>query len=61
MYFSFGVLPDKMGAKASTSEKISSRYGKLQFSKDKQEGMILKVGDRVISVNAKNEYYTNQK
>ncbi|WP_333026264.1 MULTISPECIES: VWA domain-containing protein [unclassified Microcoleus] len=55
---STGLIPDEMEAKAATAEEINSEYGNLQFSKDEQEGMFFEVGDCIISVYAKNEYFT---
>ena len=55
---STGLIPDEMEAKAATAEEINSKYGNLQFSKDEQEGMFFEVGDCIISVYAKNEYFT---
>ncbi|MEG3990357.1 VWA domain-containing protein [Microcoleus sp. S28C3] len=58
---STGLIPDEMEAKAATAEEINSKYGNLQFSKDEQEGMFFEVGDCIISVYAKNEYFTVEK
>jgi uncharacterized UPF0160 family protein len=55
---STGLIPDEMEAKAATAEEINSKYGNLQFSKDEQEGMFFEVGDCIVSVYAKNEYFT---
>lgn len=55
---STGIIPDEMEAKAATADEIGSKYGNLQFSKDEQEGMFFEVGDCLISVYAKNEYFT---
>ncbi|TAG59956.1 MAG: VWA domain-containing protein [Oscillatoriales cyanobacterium] len=55
---STGLIPDEMEAKAATAEEINAKYGNLQFSKDEQEGMFFEVGDCIISVYAKNEYFT---
>lgn len=55
---STGLIPDEMEAKAATAEEINSKYGNLQFSKDEQEGMFFELGDCIISVYAKNEYFT---
>ncbi|MEG3843140.1 VWA domain-containing protein [Microcoleus sp. herbarium14] len=55
---STGLIPDEMEAKAATAEEINSKYSNLQFSKDEQEGMFFEVGDCIISVYAKNEYFT---
>lgn len=57
---STGLLPDEIEAIAQTSEEINSKYGNLQFSKDEQEGMFFEVGDSIISVYAKNEYYSKK-
>ncbi|OCQ95596.1 hypothetical protein BCD67_10250 [Oscillatoriales cyanobacterium USR001] len=55
---STGLIPDEMEAKAATADEIGAKYGNLQFSKDEQEGMFFEVGDCIISVYAKNEYFT---
>lgn len=58
---STGLIPDEMEAKAATADEINSKYGNLQFSKDEQEGMFFEVGECIISVYAKNEYFTVSK
>lgn len=55
---STGLIPDEMEAKAATADEIGAKYENLQFSKDEQEGMFFEVGDCIISVYAKNEYFT---
>ena len=55
---STGLIPDEMETKAATADEIGAKYGNLQFSKDEQEGMFFEVGDCIISVYAKNEYFT---
>ena len=55
---STGLIPDEMEAKAATADEMNAKYGNLQFSKDEQEGMFFEVGDCIISVYAKNEYFT---
>ena len=55
---STGLLPDEMESIAQTAEEIGSKYVNLQFSKDEQEGMFFEVGDSIISVYAKNKYYS---
>ncbi len=55
---STGLLPDEMDSQAQTADVISAKYPNLQFSKDEQEGMFFEVGNTIISVYAKNEYYT---
>jgi len=53
-----GVLPDKMDAKPMTAEEVAAKYPNLQFSKDEQEGTFFAVGDSMISIYAKTEYYS---
>ena len=53
-----GLIPDEMEAKAASAEGIGAKYGSLQFSKDEQEGMFFEVGNCIISVYAKNEYFS---
>lgn len=55
---STGLLPDEMDTLAQTADAIGAKYGNLQFSKDEQEGAFFEVGDTIISVYAKNEYYS---
>lgn len=55
---STGLLPDEIEAKAQTADELSSKYPQLKFSKDEQEGMFFEVGDTIISVYAKNEYFS---
>jgi Mg-chelatase subunit ChlD len=55
---STGLLPDEMDTLAQTANAIGAKYGNLQFSKDEQEGAFFEVGDTIISVYAKNEYYS---
>ena len=57
---STGLLPDEMEAKAMTAEEIANKYPNLQFSKDEQEGTFFEVGESIISVYAKTEYYTKK-
>jgi hypothetical protein len=57
---STGLLPDEMEAKAMTVEEISGKYPNLQFSKDEQEGTFFEVGESIISVYAKTEYYSKK-
>ncbi|MEH1906124.1 MAG: hypothetical protein V7L05_15440 [Nostoc sp.] len=53
-----GLLPDQMEAKAMTAEEAAAKYPDLQFSKDEQEGTFFAVGDSMISIYAKTEYYS---
>lgn len=55
---STGVLPDEMDAKALTAEQLTAKYPDLALSKDEQEGMFFEIGDTILSVYAKNEYFS---
>ena len=53
-----GLLPEQMEAKAMTAEEAVAKYPDLQFSKNEQEGTFFAVGDSIISIYAKTEYYS---
>ncbi|MHC5818676.1 MAG: hypothetical protein ACYT04_23030 [Nostoc sp.] len=53
-----GLLPDQIEAKAMTAEEAAAKYPDLQFSKDEQEGTFFAIGDSMISIYAKTEYYS---
>jgi Mg-chelatase subunit ChlD len=55
---STGVLPDEMDAKGLTAEQLTAKYPDLALSKDEQEGMFFEIGDTILSVYAKNEYFS---
>ena len=55
---STGLLPDEMDALSATADELAAKYGNLQFSRDEQEGTFFEVGNSIISVYAKNEYYS---
>ena len=55
---STGVLPDEMDTKALTAEQLTAKYPDLALSKDEQEGMFFEIGDTILSVYAKNEYFS---
>jgi hypothetical protein len=55
-----GVLPDKMEAKPMTAEEAAAKYPNLQFSKDEQQGTFFAVGDSIISIYTKTEYYSKK-
>jgi Mg-chelatase subunit ChlD len=57
---STGLLPDEMSAVASTAEELAAKYLNLQFSKDEIEGTFFEVGESIISVYGKIEYYTKK-
>ena len=54
------VLPDKMEAKPITAEEATAKYPNLQFSKDEQQGIFFAVGDSIISIYTKTEYYSKK-
>lgn len=53
-----GLLPDEMNAVALTAGEISAKYSNLKFSKEEEQGTFFEVGDSIISVYAKTEYYS---
>jgi hypothetical protein len=53
-----GVLPDEMDTKALTAEQLTAKYPDLALSKDEQEGMFFELGDAILTVYAKNEYFS---
>ncbi|HEY7156823.1 MAG TPA: VWA domain-containing protein [Gemmataceae bacterium] len=55
---STGVLPDEMDTKALTAEQLTAKYPDLALSKDEQEGMFFEIGDAILGVYAKNEYFS---
>lgn len=55
---STGLLPDQMEAKGMTADEAAAKYPNLQFSKDEQQGSFFTVGDSIISIYTKTEYYS---
>ena len=55
---STGLLPEQMEAKAMTADEAAAKYPSLQFSKDEHEGTFFAVGDSILSIYAKTEYYS---
>ncbi|MDZ8187931.1 MAG: hypothetical protein RMX96_24160 [Nostoc sp. ChiSLP02] len=55
-----GVLPDQMNAKPMTVQEVAAKYPNLQFSKNEQQGTFFAVGDSIISIYAKTEYYSKK-
>ncbi|MEH2349880.1 MAG: hypothetical protein V7K55_18160 [Nostoc sp.] len=53
-----GLLPDQIEVKPMTAEEVAAKYPNLQFSKNEQEGSFFAVGDSIISIYAKTEYYS---
>jgi hypothetical protein len=55
---STGLLPDEVEAKAQSAETLGQKYPSLQFSKDEQEGTYFEIGDAILGVYARNEYFS---
>ncbi|MEH1899896.1 MAG: hypothetical protein V7L04_00350 [Nostoc sp.] len=53
-----GLFPEHMKAKAMTAEEAAAKYPNLQLSKDEQQATFFVVGDSIISIYAKTEYYS---
>ncbi|MEH2136952.1 hypothetical protein [Nostoc sp.] len=53
-----GLLPEQIEAKPMTAEEAAAKYPNLQFSKNEQEGSFFAVGDSIISIYVKTEYYS---
>jgi Mg-chelatase subunit ChlD len=58
---STGALPDEVEAKAQTAEEITAKYPDLAPSKDEQEGLFFEVGQAIVTVYAKTEYFSRDK
>jgi Mg-chelatase subunit ChlD len=55
---STGLLPDEIEAKAQSAEEMQKKYPELAFSKDEAEGTYYEVGDAIIGIYAKTEYFS---
>ncbi len=55
---STGLLPDEIEARAQSAETLSQKYPNLAFSKDEQEGTYFEIGETILGVYAKNEYFS---
>ncbi|MBD2521688.1 hypothetical protein [Nostoc sp. FACHB-133] len=53
-----GLLPDEIKVKPMTAEEAAAKYPNLQFSKNEQEGTFFAVGNTILSIYAKTEYYS---
>jgi hypothetical protein len=53
-----GVLPENMSTKAMTAEEAAVKYPNLQFSKNEQQSTFFAVGDSIIGIYTKTEYYS---
>jgi Mg-chelatase subunit ChlD len=58
---STGLLPDEIDARAQSADALAGKYPDLAFSKDEKEGTFFEVGDTVLSVYAKTEYFSRDK
>ena len=56
-----GLLPDEVEAKAQSADALGGKYPELAFSKDEKEGTFFEVGDTILSVYAKTEYFSRDK
>src|SRR5262249_4341947 len=53
-----GALPDEIEAKAETAEQLTTKYPALTLSADEHDGLFFEVGEAILSVYAKREYFT---
>ncbi|MBX9582239.1 MAG: VWA domain-containing protein [Gemmataceae bacterium] len=53
-----GLLPDEADAKALSAEQLMAKYPDLALSKDEKEGTFFELGDTLLSVSAKTEYFS---
>ena len=58
---STGALPDEIEAKAKSAEEITTKYPDLAPSKDESEGLFFVIGDALLTVFAKTEYFSRDK
>ena len=56
-----GLLPDEIDAKALSADQLSAKYPDLALSKDEKEGTFFEIGDTILSVYAKTEYFSRDK
>jgi Mg-chelatase subunit ChlD len=57
---STGILPDEIDAKANSAIELAEKYPNLQFSEDEKNGTFFEIGDTIIGVYAKTEYYSTK-
>lgn len=57
---STGLLPDGMEGKAMNAIQLAEKYPNLHFSKDEEEGLFFEVGESIIGVYEKVEYYSRK-
>jgi hypothetical protein len=56
-----GLLPDCFDVKGLSADELEAKITGLKLSKDMKEGTFFMIGDMVISVYAKNEYFSTGK
>ena len=57
---STGLLPDGMEGKAMSAIQLAAKYPNLSFSKDEAEGLFFEIGDSLIGVYEKVEYFSRK-
>ncbi|MBE9213593.1 hypothetical protein IQ247_13105 [Plectonema cf. radiosum LEGE 06105] len=55
-----GLLPDGMEGKAMNAIQLAEKYPNLHFSKDEEKGLFFEVGESIIGVYEKLEYYSRK-
>ncbi len=55
-----GLIPDEMETQSLTADEITAKYQDLKISKDEKDGMFFEIGNTIISVYAKNEYFSTK-
>ncbi|MDB5309223.1 MAG: von Willebrand factor type domain protein [Gemmataceae bacterium] len=53
-----GLLPDEVEAKALSADQLQAKYPDLALSKDEKEGTFFELGDTILCVYAKTEYFS---
>ena len=53
-----GLLPDEVEARALSADQLQAKYPELALSKDEKEGTFFEIGDTILSVYAKAEYFS---
>ncbi|BDA66204.1 hypothetical protein RIVM261_050440 [Rivularia sp. IAM M-261] len=57
---STGILPDQIDGKVVSAIELAAKYPNLQFSEDEKNGTFFEVGNSIIGVYAKTEYYSTR-
>lgn len=53
-----GLIPGDFPAVAQTADELSRKYDNLTFSKDEQMGIFFEIGNTILGIYAKTEYYS---